>query len=166
MTCAATELCSVVVLANFAVFSRVPGTDNCEQMRSSAFVLAYRFAYTLPGFCRLLYRSFGLLGRSLDVVPRSHGDVRMAQNRLNHHILNAEHVQVRRKTAVESRAGPCHGTPASFSFSPVFRRVRFAITSGRPVPPPKIYSTVSSLPSFRSGLPPTTTTSTSLAFSA
>src|SRR5207249_886938 len=117
-------------------------------------------------FCRLLYRSFGLLGRSLDVVPRSHGDVRMAQNRLNHHILNAEHVQVRRKTAVESRAGPCHGTPASFSFGPVFRRVRFAITSGRPVPPPKIYSTVSSLPSFRSGLPPTTTTSTSLAFSA
>src|SRR5439155_427222 len=108
MTCAATELCSVVVLANFAVFSRVPGTDNCEQMRSSAFVLAYRFAYTLPGFCRLLYRSFGLLGRSLDVVPRSHGDVRMAQNRLNHHILNAEHVQVRHSGYGDSGdSAPC-----------------------------------------------------------
>src|SRR5947199_5118941 len=107
MTCAATELCSVVVLANFAVFSRVPGTDNCEQMRSSAFVLAYRFAYTLPGFCRLLYRSFCLLGGSVDVVRRIHGGVRMEQNRLSHYVLNAGHVQYCRKTTVESLPGAC-----------------------------------------------------------
>src|SRR5437879_12777651 len=91
MTCAATELCSVVVLANFAVFSRVPGTDNCEQMRSSAFVLAYRFAYTLPGFCRLIYRRFLLLRRTLGVVPRSHSCVRVAQNRLMTHLASAVH---------------------------------------------------------------------------
>ena len=96
-TFGAAGLCWVLVLANFAVFSRVRGTDNGEQMRSSASALEYSFAYTLPR--RPLHRRLGLLGRSLDAVLPRHGDFRMAQNHLNHHILNADRVQVRRKTA-------------------------------------------------------------------
>src|SRR5437660_12936671 len=95
MTCAATELCSVVVLATFAVFSRVPGTDNCEQMRSSESVLAYRFAYTLPSFCRPLYRSLGLLSRSLDLVPRRQGDLRLAEKRLTRQTRSTRRIRVR-----------------------------------------------------------------------